>query len=150
MKLVVLDTHIYYICFQMCSSITTSVAELVAMQDETLRTHFPISVFQTGAPNTLNRPRKMTPRCRSDVQCVRPVLACCTAGSATSSNMNMNEVLARLASARLGRTVHANDHVNMSQVRCSGAGVADAFGSDKWFCLFCLCLFCLCRSRPMT
>ncbi len=36
-------------------------------------------------------------------------------GSGTSSNMNMNEVLARLASARLGRTVHANDHVNASQ-----------------------------------
>jgi len=36
-------------------------------------------------------------------------------GSGTSSNMNMNEVLATLASRSLGRTVHANDHVNASQ-----------------------------------
>ena len=36
-------------------------------------------------------------------------------GSGTSSNMNMNEVLATLATRRLGRTVHPNDHVNASQ-----------------------------------
>ena len=38
-------------------------------------------------------------------------------GSGTSSNMNMNEVLARLATDRLGGdpVVHPNDHVNPSQ-----------------------------------
>ena len=36
-------------------------------------------------------------------------------GSGTSTNMNMNEVLASLASQRLGRPVHPNDHVNCSQ-----------------------------------
>ncbi|MCU1405636.1 MAG: class fumarate hydratase [Glaciihabitans sp.] len=36
-------------------------------------------------------------------------------GSGTSSNMNMNEVLATLASAGLGSPVHPNDHVNASQ-----------------------------------
>ena len=36
-------------------------------------------------------------------------------GSGTSSNMNMNEVLATLATTSLGSTVHPNDHVNMSQ-----------------------------------
>jgi fumarate hydratase class II len=36
-------------------------------------------------------------------------------GSGTSSNMNANEVIARLASAALGRPVHPNDHVNMCQ-----------------------------------
>src|ERR687891_2149048 len=36
-------------------------------------------------------------------------------GSGTSSNMNMNEVLATLASDALGRPVHPNDHVNASQ-----------------------------------
>lgn len=36
-------------------------------------------------------------------------------GSGTSSNMNANEVIARLASGRLGAPVHQNDHVNMSQ-----------------------------------
>ena len=36
-------------------------------------------------------------------------------GSGTSSNMNMNEVLANLASESLGRSVHPNDHVNASQ-----------------------------------
>ena len=36
-------------------------------------------------------------------------------GSGTSSNMNMNEVIASLASERLGRPVHPNDHVNASQ-----------------------------------
>jgi fumarate hydratase class II len=36
-------------------------------------------------------------------------------GSGTSSNMNANEVIAHLASERLGRPVHPNDHVNASQ-----------------------------------
>jgi fumarate hydratase, class II len=36
-------------------------------------------------------------------------------GSGTSSNMNMNEVLATLATEILGRPVHANDEVNASQ-----------------------------------
>lgn len=36
-------------------------------------------------------------------------------GSGTSSNMNANEVIARLASQRLARPVHPNDHVNMGQ-----------------------------------
>jgi fumarate hydratase class II len=36
-------------------------------------------------------------------------------GSGTSSNMNANEVIAGLASARLGAPVHPNDDVNMSQ-----------------------------------
>jgi fumarate hydratase class II len=36
-------------------------------------------------------------------------------GSGTSSNMNMNEVLATLATRALGRDVHPNDHVNASQ-----------------------------------
>ncbi|HVM03364.1 MAG TPA: class II fumarate hydratase, partial [Acidimicrobiales bacterium] len=36
-------------------------------------------------------------------------------GSGTSSNMNVNEVVAGLASRRLGRAVHPNDHVNASQ-----------------------------------
>ena len=36
-------------------------------------------------------------------------------GSGTSSNMNTNEVLATLATTRLGAEVHPNDHVNASQ-----------------------------------
>jgi fumarate hydratase class II len=36
-------------------------------------------------------------------------------GSGTSSNMNMNEVLANLASKHLGQSVHPNDQVNASQ-----------------------------------
>ncbi|HET9863339.1 MAG TPA: class II fumarate hydratase [Steroidobacteraceae bacterium] len=36
-------------------------------------------------------------------------------GSGTSTNMNANEVIARLATQALGRAVHANDHVNMCQ-----------------------------------
>jgi fumarate hydratase class II len=36
-------------------------------------------------------------------------------GSGTSTNMNMNEVLANLAGERLGRPVKANDEVNASQ-----------------------------------
>ena len=36
-------------------------------------------------------------------------------GSGTSSNMNANEVIARLATHQLGRPVHPNDHVNASQ-----------------------------------
>src|ERR1035437_9881349 len=36
-------------------------------------------------------------------------------GSGTSTNMNANEVIANLATRKLGRPVHPNDHVNMSQ-----------------------------------
>ncbi len=36
-------------------------------------------------------------------------------GSGTSTNMNANEVIAHLASERLGRRVHPNDHVNAGQ-----------------------------------
>jgi fumarate hydratase class II len=36
-------------------------------------------------------------------------------GSGTSSNMNINEVLATLATTKLGSPVHPNDHVNASQ-----------------------------------
>ena len=36
-------------------------------------------------------------------------------GSGTSTNMNANEVIATLASAKLGQPVHPNDHVNMGQ-----------------------------------
>jgi fumarate hydratase, class II len=36
-------------------------------------------------------------------------------GSGTSSNMNTNEVIATLASEKLGDKVHPNDHVNASQ-----------------------------------
>ena len=36
-------------------------------------------------------------------------------GSGTSTNMNANEVIARLATQILGKPVHANDHVNMGQ-----------------------------------
>ena len=36
-------------------------------------------------------------------------------GSGTSSNMNMNEVLSTLATRKLGKPVHPNDHVNCSQ-----------------------------------
>lgn len=36
-------------------------------------------------------------------------------GSGTSSNMNANEVISHLATEALGKAVHPNDHVNMSQ-----------------------------------
>lgn len=36
-------------------------------------------------------------------------------GSGTSTNMNANEVIAELTHRRLGRLVHANDHVNRGQ-----------------------------------
>lgn len=36
-------------------------------------------------------------------------------GSGTSTNMNANEVIARLAKQQSGLDIHANDHVNMSQ-----------------------------------
>ena len=36
-------------------------------------------------------------------------------GSGTSTHMNANEVIARLASLKLGEAVHPNDHVNKSQ-----------------------------------
>ena len=38
-------------------------------------------------------------------------------GSGTSSNMNANEVIARLASQASGLSVHPNDHVNMGTLK---------------------------------
>jgi len=42
-------------------------------------------------------------------------LAVFQTGSGTSTNMNANEVIANLASKKLGRAVHPNDDVNMAQ-----------------------------------
>ena len=36
-------------------------------------------------------------------------------GSGTSTNMNINEVIAHLAMRQLGEAVHPNDHVNLGQ-----------------------------------
>ncbi|MDQ3897508.1 MAG: class II fumarate hydratase [Actinomycetota bacterium] len=56
-------------------------------------------------------------------------------GSGTSSNMNANEVIANLASERLGRRVHPNDHVNASQssndVFPSAIHLAAALGLER-------------------
>jgi len=56
-------------------------------------------------------------------------------GSGTSSNMNANEVIAQLASERLGRQVHPNDHVNASQssndVFPSAIHLAAALGIER-------------------
>ena len=53
-------------------------------------------------------------------------------GSGTSSNMNTNEVLASLATEKIGRPVHPNDHVNASQssndVFPSAIHIAAAYG----------------------
>jgi fumarate hydratase, class II len=55
-------------------------------------------------------------------------------GSGTGLNMNLNELIAELATAELGKNVHPNDHVNMSQssndvgptaVRVAAARVVD-------------------------
>jgi len=57
-------------------------------------------------------------------------------GSGTSSNMNANEVIAHLATEGLGREVHPNDHVNMSQSSndvipsCVHVSAAMAIGND--------------------
>ncbi|MGM0564190.1 MAG: class II fumarate hydratase [Pseudomonadota bacterium] len=66
------------------SGLATAIAQAArGIDDETLRQHFPVDVFQTG--------------------------------SGTSSNMNANEVIARLASDIAGEAVHPNDHVNRGQ-----------------------------------
>ena len=36
-------------------------------------------------------------------------------GSGTSTNMNANEIIAKIASDKTGESIHPNDHVNMSQ-----------------------------------
>ena len=56
-------------------------------------------------------------------------------GSGTSSNMNANEVIARLASDALGDAIHPNDQVNASQssndVFPSAVHLAVALGIDE-------------------
>ena len=58
------------------------------------------------------RPPPRSPRARWDGDFPVDVFQ---TGSGTSSNMNTNEVLATLATERLGSPVHPNDHVNASQ-----------------------------------
>ena len=64
-------------------------------------------------------------------------------GSGTSTNMNINEIIARHASVELGQPVHPNDHVNMSQssndVIPSATNIAvvlETIGVDKNDALF--------------
>ena len=56
-------------------------------------------------------------------------------GSGTGLNMNLNELLAELTSAELKKTVHPNDHVNMSQssndVGPTAVRVAAAYAVDR-------------------
>jgi fumarate hydratase class II len=56
-------------------------------------------------------------------------------GSGTGLNMNANELLAELATASLGRNVHPNDHVNMSQssndVGPTAVRVAAAYATSR-------------------
>ena len=76
------------------------------MNDAARRDPEPTSRMRSGAPAR---------RCsKGDLADQFPVDVFQT-GSGTSSNMNVNEVLARLASERAGLAVHPNDHVNASQ-----------------------------------
>lgn len=56
-------------------------------------------------------------------------------GSGTGLNMNLNELIAELASAQLSKKVHPNDHVNMSQssndVGPTAVRVAAAYAIDR-------------------
>ncbi|MEC7820615.1 MAG: class II fumarate hydratase, partial [Actinomycetota bacterium] len=60
-------------------------------------------------------------------------------GSGTSTNMNMNEVIARHASLEIGEEVHPNDHVNMSQSSndviptATNITVAEELGNLMWY-----------------
>jgi len=56
-------------------------------------------------------------------------------GSGTGLNMNANELLAELATAEMGKSVHPNDHVNMSQssndVGPTAVRVAAAYAASR-------------------
>ena len=53
-------------------------------------------------------------------------------GSGTSSNMNMNEVLATLASKKLKKPVHPNDHVNCSPRQWRSAPGTEGRRRRQW------------------
>jgi len=114
-------------------------AALYRAQTQRAVENFPISgtTLERGHIAALARVKKAAARANSELGILDPAVADAIAaaadevaagrhdahfpvdvyqtGSGTSSNMNMNEVLATLASRATGTDVHPNDHVNASQ-----------------------------------
>ena len=85
-----------------------------------------LGLIKASAASVNRQLRLLEPRTASSIEAVALAVAAgrhddqfpldiFQTGSGTSTHMNANEVIATLASRRLGRRVHPNDHVNMSQ-----------------------------------
>ena len=88
------------------------VAALGAIKGAAARANAELGVVPKGVAAAISR--AATQVARGDHDGEFPVDVFQT-GSGTSSNMNANEVIARLAGDRAGKAVHPNDHVNASQ-----------------------------------
>ena len=85
---------------------------LAAIKAAAARTNADLGVIDQGAAEAIGVAADEVAAGRHDDQFPVDVFQ---TGSGTSTNMNVNEVVATLASQRLGRDVHPNDDVNASQ-----------------------------------
>jgi len=76
------------------------------------RSNVALGLLERGMGRAIQSKAKELMRGRHDAKISVDVFQ---TGSATGLNMNANELIAELASAELGKRVHPNDHVNMSQ-----------------------------------
>jgi fumarate hydratase class II len=91
---------------------TTHIAALARIKAAAARVNAELGVVPPDIAEAIVVAASEVIACRHDDQFPIDVFQ---TGSGTSSNMNVNEVLATLASRALGQAVHPNDHVNASQ-----------------------------------
>jgi len=133
------DPSSYRIEHDTMGEVRVPVAALYRAQTQRAVENFPISgaTLESAHIAALARIKKAAARANADLGVLDPAIADAIVwaadqvagglhdgefpvdvyqtGSGTSSNMNANEVIATLATRRLGREVHPNDHVNASQ-----------------------------------
>jgi fumarate hydratase, class II len=88
------------------------IATLGLIKQAAARANTRLGLLETDVARAIDAAAAEVEKGRHDAQFPIDVFQ---TGSGTSTNMNANEVIASLASRRLGRAVHPNDHVNMGQ-----------------------------------
>jgi fumarate hydratase, class II len=88
------------------------IGALGLVKQAAARANTRLELLDAGAANAIEKAAAEVAAGRHDAHFPIDVFQ---TGSGTSTNMNANEVIATLATRHLGKPVHPNDHVNMSQ-----------------------------------
>ena len=103
------------------------IAALALIKGASARVRAELGLLDPAVANAVHAAAEQVARGELDEQFPLDVFQ---TGSGTSSNMNTNEVLATLASERLGSPVHPNDGVNDRRGACgAGSGALSPPGS---------------------